>query len=215
MGRGDRQRCLSHKFWRWSGVIVALFLLTACQAVQLSIYQSLDWEFAYPPAWIPVENPGLATVAFRDPLSPDRNLSLIVSSVPKTSRLADLGNPTQVGYILQKDWLNQPDRGRHVELLTAESLDTALGPEYLLEFAVQLGEQSRHDLAAIALGQGQLYTLVLSLPVTEFDRQPHLYRRLIRSFRLLALRDRSTTMLDPAAETQLNQLAIAPPLSAA
>ncbi|AZB72420.1 photosystem II reaction center PsbP [Synechococcus elongatus] len=168
--------------------IASLLLLTACQTLALPIYQGANWQFAYPPAWVAVEEPGPATIAFRDPLSPDRNLSLLISPVPATSQLTDLGDPPTVGYTLQTQWLNQPDRGRQVELLTAEQQETALGPAYLLEYAVQIGQQARHDLAAIALVQGQLYTFVISLPAREFEQQPQRYREILRSFQVLSSR---------------------------
>lgn len=188
-------QAIARAFWRGlnplglSFAIAGLLLLTACQAISLPIYQGANWQFSYPPAWVAVENPGLAAIAFRDPLSPDRNLSLLISPVPETSQLADLGDPITVGYELQTQWLNRPDRSRQVELLTAEQQDTALGTEYLLEYAVQLGQQSRHDLAAIALAQGQLYTFVISLPAAEFERQPQQYRQILRSFQVLSLRN--------------------------
>ncbi|MGL5881998.1 photosystem II reaction center PsbP [Synechococcus elongatus] len=175
-----------------SFAIASFLVLTACQTISLPIYQGANWQFSYPPAWIAVENPGLATIAFRDPLSPDRNLSLLISPVPDTSQLSDLGDPTTVGYELQTQWLNRPDRGRQVELLAAEQQETALGPEYLLEYAVQLEQQSRHDLAAIALARGQLYTFVISLPAAEFERQPQHYRQILRSFQVLSLSTNSS-----------------------
>lgn len=166
--------------------IALILVLTACQTVSVSMYQGVNWQFAYPPAWIQVENPGRATIAFRDPLSPDRNLSLLISSVPATKQLVDLGDPTTVGYILQKEWLNQPDRKRQVELYSAEQQETALGPEYLLEYAVQVDQQDRHDLAAIVLVQRKLYTFVISLPTSEFEQQPQKYRQILRSFQILS-----------------------------
>lgn len=190
IGSSDRSRSQWLNRISTALAIAILFCLTACQTVGLPIYYSENWQFAYPAAWIEVENPGLATIAFRDPLSPDRNLSLLISSVPETSQLADLGDPITVGYELQKQWLNQPDRGRQIELLIAEQQETALGTHYLLEYAVQINQQARHDLAAIALAKGQLYTFVISLPATEFERQAQQYRQILRSFQVLSLRDR-------------------------
>jgi photosystem II oxygen-evolving enhancer protein 2 len=128
-------------------------LLTSCTTPSrdFKTYYSLTQgdHFLYPNGWIQVEvqehSPGV-DVVFRDFLERTENVSVIISKIPESETLENLGSPSSVGYRFLKQINNSPNLKVKLELLKAELRETVTGNYYILEYLAQLPSGlQRHD----------------------------------------------------------------------
>lgn len=132
-----------------------------------------------PPGWQPVRDGGPADLLLRDPIWRSENVSVIRSPLAVEESIRALGSPTDVGYILQRDWLRGP--GISVELVDARERWLGPRPLYELEFAVHRPDGDRHDLAAVLLAHNQVISVTLSTPEVRWREAEPLLRRVIAS----------------------------------
>jgi photosystem II oxygen-evolving enhancer protein 2 len=148
-----------------------------------SYIDSLDgYEFLYPNGWVPVQVTNGPDVVFHDLIERTENVSVVISSVPKGKTLTDLGTPGEVGYQLQKNAIAPPDSGRKAELVNAEARESGDNTYYVLEYAVQLPNQARHNLASVAISHGQLYTLNASTTEQRWNKMQDVLENVVKSF---------------------------------
>jgi photosystem II oxygen-evolving enhancer protein 2 len=173
--------------------IAAILLIVLCLTLQgcvsataglKSYVDSYDgYEFLYPNGWIPVDVPDGPDVVLRDLIEETENVSVIISDVPEGKSLKDLGTPTEVGQRLAKNSIGSLP-GRSAELVAALSRTS---PEtnityYLLEYAVQLPNQLRHNLASVAVRRGKLFTFNISTPESRWQKVSDKFRKVAASF---------------------------------
>ena len=132
-----------------------------------------------PPGWQPVQDGGPAALLLRDPIWRSENVSVIRSPLAVRESIRALGSPSEVGYILQRDWLRGP--GITVELVDARERWLGSRPLYQLEFAVHRPDGDRHDLAAVLLAHGEVISVTVSTPEPRWRQAESLLRQLIAS----------------------------------
>lgn len=173
-------------------IVIASLTLSSCGAgvtgLQSYINTAKGYEFLYPNGWIEVKIPGSSKgegvdVVFRDLVERTENLSVIVSSVPEGKNLQDLGDPTDVGYRFLKLVNDNPDSERKAEFLRAESREGQDKVYYILEYEVDLPDNStRHNLASVAVSRGKLFTFNLSTPQERWDKVKDSFEVAAKSF---------------------------------
>lgn len=166
---------------------IAVLVLQGCAAGSSGFKSYVDtgdgYEFLYPNGWIPVQTSGGPDVVFRDLIQETENASVVVGDVPGDRQLTDLGSPSEVGYRLAKT-LAPPDSGRTAELTNAARIDRAGQTYYLLEYAVQLPDSQRHNLASVAVSHGKLYTLNASTLERRWPQVKDSFDRMVQSFQV-------------------------------
>lgn len=171
--------------------IVALLLvaLTVClQGCSLgtSLQSYADnydgYEFLYPNGWVPVKVPDGPDLVLHDLVEETENVSVIISDVPEGKTLEDLGSPTEVGYRLSQNAIAPTDSGRTAELISADRKDVDGKTYYLLEYEVQLPNQTRHNLASIIVRRNRLFTFNLSTTERRWQKVENQFRTVVDSF---------------------------------
>ncbi len=150
-----------------------------------SYVDSIDgYRFSYPIGWVQVQltQEGGPDVVFRDLINSTENISVVINDVPGDKTLAELGSPTEVGYLLQKSALAPEGSGRTAELVDAEEFVAGDKTFYLLEYLVNLPDQVRHDLATVVVHRGQLYTLNASTVESRWKSVKGMMREVVTSF---------------------------------
>ncbi|MCW6036784.1 photosystem II reaction center PsbP family protein [Spirulina subsalsa FACHB-351] len=168
---------------------VILVLLTACTAgvgnLQTYVSANQGYEFKYPNGWVQVMVEDASEgvdVVFRDIVEQSENLSLIISDVPPDKTLSELGTPSEVGYRFLKV-TNQKNLEREVELISAELEKNEGNVYYILEYAVTFAnQQKRHNIASVAVSQGQLFTFNLSTVERRWPQVKGVFNAVVRSF---------------------------------
>ena len=131
------------------------------------------YEFLYPNGWIPVDlkQPSAGVdLVLRDLIERTENLSVIISDVPADKSLEDLGTPSEVGYRFLNLVNDNPSLEIESAFLRAESRQAKDKTYYLLEYEVDVPDQpKRHNLASVAVSQGQLFTFNLSTPENRWE----------------------------------------------
>ncbi|HEY9623237.1 MAG TPA: photosystem II reaction center PsbP [Crinalium sp.] len=167
-------------------LIVLSLSLQGCVSATASLKSYVNsyngYQFSYPPGWLPVKVENGPDVVFHDLIEETENVSVIISDVPDGKRLQDLGSPTDVGYRLSKNAIAPANSGRKAELVNAESHNDGETTYYLLEYAVQLPTQERHNLASVAVRRGQLFTFNLSTTEKRWAKQKALFQQIVNSF---------------------------------
>ncbi|WP_036486023.1 photosystem II reaction center PsbP [Myxosarcina sp. GI1] len=173
-------------------VMAIALLLTSCatgvSGLQSYVNTAKGYEFLYPNGWIAVNIPKNSEgegvdVVFRDLVERTENLSVIVSSVPEDKSLKDLGSPTDVGYRFLKLINDNPNSEREAEFIRAESREGTDKTYYLLEYEVDLPDQSsRHNIASVAVSRGKLFTFNLSTPEERWDKVKDSFEIAAKSF---------------------------------
>jgi photosystem II oxygen-evolving enhancer protein 2 len=152
---------------------------------------SIDgYEFLYPNGWVPVQVTNGPDVVFRDLVERTENVSVIVSPVPQGKTLAELGTPGEVGYQLQKNALAErflqniapPNSGRKAELVNAEAREAGDKTYYILEYAVKLADQERHNLASVVVNRDKLYTFNVSTTEKRWSKMHDVFETIVKSF---------------------------------
>jgi photosystem II oxygen-evolving enhancer protein 2 len=171
--------------------LVILLLVSVTVALQgcnigtsfQSYIDSYDgYEFLYPNGWVPVKVAGGPDIVLHDLIEETENVSVIISPVAESKSLEDLGTPSEVGYRLSKSAIAPPDSGRTAELVNAESRTVDDKIYYLLEYAVQLPGQARHNLASVIVRRGQLYTFNLSTTEKRWQKVKDQFYQVASSF---------------------------------
>ena len=163
---------------------IALSGCVATAAAGLNSYiDSKDgYQLLYPNGWQEIKVKNGPDVVFHDLIEQSENLSVILSSVKDEKTLTDLGTPTEVGYKLSKKAIAPPDSGRTAELVNAESRQVADKVYYILEYAVTLPTQKRHDLASVVISRGKLLTLNISSTEARWDKMKPVFEQVVNSF---------------------------------
>lgn len=140
------------------------------------------YQFLYPNGWLPVKVSGGPDVVFHDLIERSENVSVIISPVPKDKTLADLGTPGEVGYKLMKNATAQADSDRKAELVNAEAHEEGAKTYYILEYAVKLPNQDRHNLASVAISRGKLFTFNASTTERRWEKVHNMLQQVVNSF---------------------------------
>lgn len=148
-----------------------------------------SYRFFYPNGWVPVKVNNGPDIVFHDIIEPSENVSVVISPISRDKTLADLGTPGEVGYKLGKSALAQlsegiapPDSGRTAELVNAEAREVGAKNYYMLEYAVKLPNQERHNLASVAISRGKLYTFNASTTEKRWQKVRSLLKQVVYSF---------------------------------
>jgi photosystem II oxygen-evolving enhancer protein 2 len=87
-----------------------------------------------------------------------------------------------VGYTLQQNAIAPPESGRSAELVDAYARPNGNQTYYVLEYAVTLPGQQRHDLVVVGVNRQKLYTLDISTTEDRWGRVQELFHRVVESF---------------------------------
>ena len=162
---------------------VSLQGCTAATSGLKSYVDSLDgYQFLYPIGWVPVQVSDGPDVVFHDLIQETENVSVIISPVADGKTLEELGSPSEVGYRLSKNAIAPPDSGREAELVNAEARQLGDVTYYLLEYAVKLPNQLRHNLASVVVRRGQLFTFNISTTEQRWEKLQTKMRTIADSF---------------------------------
>lgn len=165
--------------------LIALGLVGCVSAgAGLKVFEDIldGYRFLYPLGWVQIQVNGGPDVVLRDLIVDTENVSVVINPVPPGQTLADLGTPTEVGYNLQKNAIAPPDSGRTAELVDAQSQTVNDKTYYILEYAVTLPDQQRHNLASVAVNNGKLYTLNVSTTESRWAKVQQMMREVVNSF---------------------------------
>ncbi|GAB4375041.1 MAG: photosystem II reaction center PsbP [Elainellaceae cyanobacterium] len=167
-------------------LIVLSLSLQSCATAASSLVSYADnydgYKFLYPNSWVPVKVEDGPDIVLHDLIEQTENVSVVISPVSNSKSLEELGTPTEVGYRLSKSAIAPPDSGRQAELVNAESQEVDGVTYYLLEYAVQLPDQLRHNLASVAIRRGQLFTLNVSTTERRWEKAKERLQAVARSF---------------------------------
>ncbi|WP_088894302.1 photosystem II reaction center PsbP [Leptolyngbya ohadii] len=140
------------------------------------------YQFLYPNGWIEVKVNNGPDVVLHDLIEETENASVIISPVKDDKTLEELGTPTEVGYRLSKNAIAPEGSGRQAELVSAEAREDGEKTYYLLEYAVTLPNQLRHNIASVAVRRGQLYTFNVSTTERRWEKVEDRLRKVAKSF---------------------------------
>jgi photosystem II oxygen-evolving enhancer protein 2 len=167
-------------------LVVLSLSLQSCATATAGLKSYVDsydgYQFLYPNGWVPVQVSDGPDVVFHDIIQETENVSVVISPVPDRKTLQDLGTPSEVGYRLSKNAIAPPDSGREAELVSAEARQLGDETYYLLEYAVKLPDQLRHNLASVVVRRGQLFTLNLSTTEQRWEKVQDKMRIVVNSF---------------------------------
>ena len=141
-----------------------------------------SYRFFYPNGWVAVKVNNGADIVFHDIIEPSENVSVVISPISRDKTLADLGTPGEVGYKLGKSAIAPPNSGRTAELVNAEAREVGAKNYYMLEYAVKLPNQERHNLASVAINRGKLYTFNASTTEKRWNKVRSLLKQVVNSF---------------------------------
>lgn len=168
-------------------VLVVLSLsLQGCVSAAAGLKSYVDaydgYEFAYPNGWVEVNVPDGPDVVLHDFVEPSENVSVIIGAVPDGKTLEDLGTPSEVGQRLAQRSITTDDGTRKAELVGATSLERDDNTYYLLEYLVQLPDQTRHNLASVVVRRGKLFTFNASTTENRWQKMGDKFRQVVASF---------------------------------
>ncbi|MEG3938188.1 MULTISPECIES: photosystem II reaction center PsbP [unclassified Microcoleus] len=167
-------------------LVVLSLTLTGCVSQVTGLKSHIDtgdgYQFLYPNGWLPIAVSNGPDVVFRDLIQQTENVSVVISPVAKGKTLADLGTPTEVGYKLSKNSLVSTDSGREAELISAEARESRSKSYYILEYAVKLPNQERHNLASVAVSRGKLFTINVSTTEERWPKVKEAFEKVVKSF---------------------------------
>ncbi|MCT7957502.1 photosystem II reaction center PsbP [Laspinema palackyanum] len=167
-------------------VIVSLVLssctVSAASGLKSHIDSTDGYEFLYPNGWVPVKVNNGPDVVYHDLIETRENVSVVVSPVKDGKTLTELGTPSEVGYKLSKNAIAPPGSGREAELINAEQREKGSKTYYLLEYAVKLPTQERHNFASVAISRGKLFTLNVSTSEARAEKMKEQFQTVVDSF---------------------------------
>lgn len=169
-------------------VVIAL-TLTGCSTSPssglTSFTDSYDgYRFLYPNEWIEMDASNLTPdVVLHDLIERSENVSVVINPAEAGQTLADLGTPIEVGYELSKRAIAPEGSDRVAELIDAQSRQDEDGKTYyILEYAVTLPDQLRHNIASISMSRDKLFTLNVSTTERRWQEIQDKLRIVARSF---------------------------------
>ncbi len=168
------------------GLIVLSLSLQGCVSAAAGLKSYINaydgYEFAYPNGWIEIKVPDGPDVVLHDFVEPSENVSVIIGDVPEGKTLEDLGTPSEVGQRLAQRTISLDDNTRKAELISATSRERGENTYYLLEYTVQLPEQTRHNLASVVVRRGKLFTFNASTTENRWQKLQGKFRQVVNSF---------------------------------
>jgi photosystem II oxygen-evolving enhancer protein 2 len=168
-------------------LLLALVLVgCSASAAGLNAYRSPDGRFAflYPTGWTRVLVSGGPQVVFHDLIHNDETLSLVVAPVTPTNDVENLADARAVGERLGTTVIAPAGSGRSAELVKARERQVEGHTFYDLEYAVQLPDRQRHELATVVADRGRLYTLSASTNALRWSKVQPLFEQVIGSLTL-------------------------------
>ena len=168
-----------------------VFSLSACSSgltAGLEPFQSNDgrYGFLYPTGWSRVNVENGPAVVFHDLINSDETLSLVISELNNEIELENLGTPEEVGERLINQLINQDNSGPKVELVNSQERDESGHVFYDLEYIAFYPETVRHELATVAVDNGNLYTFAAGTNETRWPKVKALLSRVVDSFIFLS-----------------------------
>jgi photosystem II oxygen-evolving enhancer protein 2 len=142
------------------------------------------YEFLYPTGWVQVKVSNGPDVVFHDIIQETENVSVVINDIGDNKTLQELGTPTEVGQRLAKNVISSTDANRVAELISAETREIGDETYYILEYAVTLPNQQRHNLASVIVRRGQLYSLNVSTLESRWPKMQETFRSVVNSFRV-------------------------------
>lgn len=155
---------------------------TATAGLKSYIDTTHGYQFLYPNGWVPVKVNNGPDIVFRDLIQQTENLSVVISAVPDKKTLAELGTPSEVGYNLSKNAIAPEGSNRQAELVNASSRLSGDKTYYILEYAVKLPQQKRHNLASVGVSRGKLITFNLSTTEQRWSKLQPVFEEVVNSF---------------------------------
>lgn len=169
-------------------LVVLTFSLSGCVSATGGLKSYVDtsdgYQFLYPNGWVPVQVGSSADVVFRDLIEETENVSVVISPITSGKNLSELGTPGEVGYKLSKSAIAPPGSGREAELVDAEAKEAGGKTYYLLEYAVQLPTQERHNVASVVISHGKLYTFNASTTENRWQKVKDQFHQVVDSFQV-------------------------------
>ena len=168
-------------------LVVLTISLTACVSSPTSglkpyVNSYKGYEFLYPNGWVEVPVNNGPDVVFKDLIQSTENVSVVISEVPENQSLKDIGDPSEVGYKLLKKAIAPEGSGREAELVNATALEKNEKTYYILEYAVILANQKRHDIATVAISRGKLFSMNVSTTASRWEKTAETLKQVIASF---------------------------------
>ncbi|MEM7770600.1 MAG: photosystem II reaction center PsbP [Cyanobacteria bacterium P01_E01_bin.6] len=167
-------------------LVVLSVSLQGCVSTGAGLKSYIDaydgYEFAYPNGWVEIKVPNGPDVVIHDFIDPSENASVIIGDVPEGKTLEELGTPSEVGQRLAQRAISSEDSSRKAELIGATSLDRGESTYYLLEYVVQLPEQTRHNLSSVVVRRGKLFTFNVSTTENRWQRLSDKFKQVVTSF---------------------------------
>jgi photosystem II oxygen-evolving enhancer protein 2 len=165
-------------------IVLSLTLQSCLASTALNRYADATdgYEFLYPNGWVEVRVQDGPDVVLHDLIEQTENVSVVINPVPDNKTLEDLGTPSEVGYRLSKNAIAPPGSGRTAELVSAEAHEVGPDTYYVLEYAVHLPDQERHNLASVIVRRGKLFTLNVSASERRWEKMETAFRTVVDSF---------------------------------
>lgn len=168
-------------------LVVLTISLTACATSPTSglkpyVNSYKGYEFLYPNGWVEVPVKTGPDVVFKDLIESSENVSVVISEVPKDQSLKDVGDPSEVGYKILQKAIAPEGSGREAELVNATAVEKKDKSYYILEYAVKLPNQDRHDLASVAISRGKLFSLNVSTTADRWEKAADKLKQVVASF---------------------------------
>ena len=167
-------------------LVLLTLTLTGCLGGTVGLKSYIDakdgYQFLYPNGWIPVKISNGPDIVFRDLIEESENVSVVINPVESAKTLSDLGTAGEVGYKLSKVALAPAGSGREAELVNAEAREGNGKLYYLLEYAVKLPNEERHNLASVVLNKGKLYTFNVSTTEKRWQKLKTEFQQIADSF---------------------------------
>ena len=167
-------------------LVLLTLTLTGCLGGTVGLKSYIDakdgYQFLYPNGWIPVKISNGPDIVFRDLIEESENVSVVINPVESAKTLSDLGTAGEVGYKLSKVALAPAGSGREAELVNAEAREGNGKLYYLLEYAVKLPNEARHNLASVVLNKGKLYTFNVSTTEKRWQKLKTQFQQIADSF---------------------------------
>ena len=167
-----------------SFLAIALVLtLGACSmggASGLEPFKSQDgrYGFLFPTGWTRVAVDNGPEVVYHDLINSDETLSLVISKLENEIDLDDLGGADAVGERL----FGENDSKNPIQLIEAQEREVDNHIFYDLEYAVNLEDKSRHEIATVVVDRGYLYTLAASSSEQRWSKMQDIFKRVVSSF---------------------------------
>lgn len=168
-------------------LVVLTISLTGCISSPTSglkpyVNSYKGYEFLYPNGWIEVPVKNGPDVVFKDLIESSENVSVVISQIPENQSLKEIGDPSEVGYKILKKAIAPEGSGRKAELVNAIAVEKKDKSYYILEYAVKLANQDRHDIASVAISRGKLFSINVSTTASRWEKTAEKLKQVVASF---------------------------------